>query len=213
MQTRVSDMLGVEFPILAFSHCRDVVAAVTNAGGFGVLGAVAHSPQQLEVDLTWIEEQVHGKPYGLDLLLPQKYAGADEGGINRETVRQLLPPEQQEFVDDILRRYGVPELDDETKNLIWGRGGTLSISPKGYEPLLDIAFAHQIRLVASALGPPPPDLIERAHSSDVVVAALAGTRVHAERHSAVGVDLIVAQGTEAGRPTRQNSPIELAPAV
>jgi len=213
MQTRVSEMLGVEFPILAFSHCRDVVAAVTNAGGFGVLGAVAHSPEQLEVDLTWIEEQVHGRPYGLDLLLPQKYAGADDGGIDRETVRQLLPPEQQEFVDDILRRYGVPELDDETKSLIWARGGTLSISPKGYEPLLDIAFAHNIRLVASALGPPPPALIERAHGADVLVAALAGTRTHAERHNAAGVDVIVAQGTEAGGHTGEISTMVLVPEV
>src|SRR5205085_1461534 len=213
MQTRVSDMLGVEFPILAFSHCRDVVAAVTNAGGFGVLGAVAHTPDQLEIDLTWIEEQTHGRPYGLDLLLPTKYAGADEGGIDRDTVRQLLPPEQQEFVDDILSRYGVPELDDETKGLIFGRGGTLSISPKGYEPLLDIAFAHQIRLVASALGPPPPDLIERAHAADVAVAALAGTRVHAERHNAAGADIIVAQGTEAGGHTGEVSTMVLVPEV
>ena len=178
-----------------------------------MLGAVAHSPDQLEIDLTWIEEQVHGRPYGLDLLLPQKYAGADDGGIDRDTVRQLLPPEQQAFVDDILRRYGVPELDDETKSLIWGRGGTLSISPKGYEPLLDIAFAHQIRLIASALGPPPPDLIERAHASDVAVAALAGTRVHAERHNAAGADLIVAQGTEAGGHTGEISTMVLVPEV
>src|SRR4051794_39828249 len=189
MRTRVSDMLGAEFPILAFRHCRDVVAAVTNAGGFGVLGAVAHTPDQLEVDLTWIDEQVHGRPYGLDLLLPQKYAGADEGGIDRETVRQLLPPEQQEFVDDILRRYGVPEIDEDTRDLL-RRGGTIAVSPQGYEPLLDIAFAHHIKLVASALGPPPPALIERAHGAGVVVAALAGTRTHAERHKAAGVDLI-----------------------
>src|SRR5438067_5847119 len=213
MRTRVSDMLGVEFPILAFSHCRDVVAAVTNAGGFGVLGAVAHSPDQLEIDLTWIEEQIHGRPYGLDLRLPQKYAGADDGGIDRETVRQLLPPEQQAFVDDILRRYGVPELDDETKSLIWGRGGTLSISPKGYEPLLDIAFAHGIRLIASALGPPPPALIERAHANDVVVTALAGNRVHAERHQAAGVDIVVAQGTEAGGHTGELSTMVLVPEI
>src|SRR5438067_5116117 len=213
MRTRVSDLLGVEFPILAFSHCRDVVAAVTNAGGFGVLGAVAHSPDQLEIDLTWIEEQVNGRPYGLDLLLPQKYAGADEGGIDRDTVRQLLPPEQQAFVDDILRRYGVPDLDEETKGMIFRGGGSLSISPKGYEPLLDIAFAHQIRLIASALGPPPPDLIERAHSNDVVVADLAGTRTHAERHNAVGVDLIVAHGTEAGGHTGEISTMVLVPEV
>jgi len=201
----------VEFPILAFSHCRDVVAAVTNAGGFGVLGAVAHSPEQLEIDLGWIEEQTKGRPYGLDLLLPTKYAGADEGGLDRDTIRQLLPAEQQEFVDDILRRYQVPELPDDLS--VFGRGGALSISPKGYEPLLDIAFAHRISLVASALGPPPPWLIERAHGSDVVVAALAGTRVHAERHAAAGVDLIVAQGTEAGGHTGEISTMVLVPEV
>ena len=110
MRTRVSEMLGVEFPILAFSHCRDVVAAVSNAGGFGVLGAVAHTPEQLEIDLGWIEDQTHGRPYGVDLLLPAKYAGADEGGLDREAVRRLLPAEQQRFVDDILDRYGVPPL-------------------------------------------------------------------------------------------------------
>jgi NAD(P)H-dependent flavin oxidoreductase YrpB (nitropropane dioxygenase family) len=200
-------MLGVEFPILAFSHCRDVVAAVSNAGGFGVLGAVAHSPQQLEIDLAWIEEQTHGRPYGLDLLLPTKFAGAEEGGIDRDTVRQLLPPEQQEFVDDILRRYEVPGIDDEVREAI------LAVSPRGYEPLLDIAFAHEIKLVASALGPPPPALIDRAHAADVVVAALAGTRVHAERHKAAGVDLIVAQGTEAGGHTGEISTMVLVPEV
>jgi NAD(P)H-dependent flavin oxidoreductase YrpB (nitropropane dioxygenase family) len=189
-----------------------VVAAVTNAGGFGVLGAVAHTPDQLEIDLTWIEEQTHGRPYGLDLLLPTKYAGADDGGIDRDAVRQLLPPEQQAFVDDILRRYGVPDLDEDTKGMLFGRGA-LAISPKGYEPLLDIAFAHQIRLIASALGPPPPDLIERAHASDVAVAALAGTRVHAERHNAAGADVIVAQGTEAGGHTGEISTMVLVPEV
>ena len=208
------DMLGIEFPILAFSHCRDVVAAVTNAGGFGVLGAVAHTPQQLEIDLQWIEDEVKGKPYGLDLLLPQKYAGADEGGveINRETITQLLPAEQQQFVDDILERYGVPPLPEDMAGQMW-RGGGLSVSPKGYEPLLDITFAHKVKLVASALGPPPPALIERAHSEDVLVAALAGTRVHAERHKAAGADIIVAQGTEAGGHTGDISTMVLVPEV
>ena len=212
MNTRVCEMLGIEFPILAFSHCRDVVAAVSAAGGLGVLGAVAHSPEQLEIDLKWIEDEVKGKPYGLDLLLPQKYAGADEGGFDRESVRQLLPPEQQAFVDDIMKRYEVPELPSEARDELW-RGGTLSISPKGYEPLLDIAFAHNIKLVASALGPPPPELIERAHKNDVSVAALAGTRVHAERHNAAGVDLIVAQGTEAGGHTGEIATMVLVPEV
>jgi NAD(P)H-dependent flavin oxidoreductase YrpB (nitropropane dioxygenase family) len=223
MQTRVSEMLGVEFPILAFSHCRDVVAAVTNAGGFGVLGAVAHTPQQLEIDLGWIEEQTKGRPYGVDLLLPSKYAdigGSDAGGsgggggkIDRDTLQQLLPPQQQEFVDDILERYGVPKLDDDVLGAIGRRGGMLSVSPEGYEPLLDVAFAHRIRLIASALGAPPPSLIDRAHGADVLVAALAGTRPHAERHQAAGVDVIVAQGTEAGGHTGEISTMVLVPDV
>jgi NAD(P)H-dependent flavin oxidoreductase YrpB (nitropropane dioxygenase family) len=211
MKSRVCDILGVEFPILAFSHCRDVVAAVSNAGGFGVLGAVAHTPEQLDIDLTWIEEETKGKPYGVDLLLPQKYVGADEGGLTRESVKALLPPEQQAFVDDILKRYDVPPLPDGTKK---GRGGgVIREAPNGYEPLLDVAFAHKIRLIASALGSPPPSLVERSAQHDVAVAALAGSITHAVRHKALGVDLIVAQGTEAGGHTGEIATMVLVPEV
>ena len=192
-------MLGVEFPICAFSHCRDVVAAVSNAGGFGILGAVAHSPQRLETELTWIEEQTGCKPYGVDLLLPPKYVGVEQGGIDTKQARELLPEEHRAFVDDLLVRYGIPVPTDEQRL----PPGDLNISPKGYEPLLDVAFAHGIRLIASALGPPPPDLVTRAHDNDVLVASLAGTTQHARRHAAAGVDLIVAQGTEAGGHTGQ----------
>ena len=154
-------MLGCEFPVLAFSHCRDVIAAVSKAGGFGVLGAVAHTPEQLEIDLAWIDAEVGGKPYGVDLLLPQKYVGADDVGLDRDGLRQLLPPAHQEFVDDILARYGVPALPNDERP----RGMNLNVSPEGYEPLLDVAFAHPIRLIASALGPPPADVIERARAA------------------------------------------------
>ena len=95
MRTRVKDLLGTEFPILAFSHCRDVVAAVSKTGGFGVLGAVAHTPEQLDHDLSWIREEAGGAPFGVDLLLPQKYVGADEGGLDRDAVRHLIPAPQQ----------------------------------------------------------------------------------------------------------------------
>jgi NAD(P)H-dependent flavin oxidoreductase YrpB (nitropropane dioxygenase family) len=212
MKTAVADMLGVEFPILAFSHCRDVVAAVTNAGGFGVLGAVAHTPKQLEIDLTWIDEHVGGKPYGVDLLLPQKYEGAEEGGLDREALRQLLPAEQQAFVDDIMARYQVPALDDEQREAVSRLGG-MNVSPKGYEPLLDVAFEHPIKLIASALGPPPAALIERAHADDVLVAALAGTKEHALRHKEIGVDIVVAQGTEGGGHTGEVATMVLVPEV
>jgi NAD(P)H-dependent flavin oxidoreductase YrpB (nitropropane dioxygenase family) len=203
-------MLGVEFPICAFSHCRDVVAAVTNAGGLGVLGAVAHSAARLENELTWIEEQTGGKPYGVDLLLPPKYVGAEQGGIDTKQAAELLPEEHRAFVDDILDRYGVGAPADPPRS---SSAGGLNISPKGYEPLLEVAFAHNIRLIASALGPPPADLVARAHDHDVLVAALAGTTQHARRHAAAGVDLIVAQGTEAGGHTGEVATMVLVPEV
>jgi NAD(P)H-dependent flavin oxidoreductase YrpB (nitropropane dioxygenase family) len=209
MRTRVADLLGVEFPICAFSHCRDVVAAVSNAGGFGILGAVAHSPERLDAELSWIEEQTDGKPYGVDLLLPPKYVGAERGGIDSQQVAELLPAEHRRFVDDLLARYGIPASAAEPPR----PSGGLNISPKGYEPLLDVVFAHHIRLIASALGSPPAELVTRAHDNDVLVAALAGTTAHARQHSAAGVDLIVAQGTEAGGHTGQVATMVLVPDV
>ena len=210
MRTRVAEQLGVEFPILAFSHCRDVVAAVSKAGGFGVLGAVGHTPQLLETELTWIAEHCGGRPFGVDLLLPPKYVGADSGGIDAKQVRALLPEEHRAFLDDLLARYDIPVPPDEERR---PPGAGLNVSPKGYEPLLDVAFAHPIRLIASALGPPPPGLVERAHANDVVVAALAGTTAHAVRHANAGVDLVVAQGTEAGGHTGEVSTMVLVPEV
>src|SRR6201992_2636876 len=107
MQTGVARMLGVDFPIGAFSHCRDVVAAVSNAGGFGVLGAVAHSPERLDAELTWIEEATRGKADGVDLLLPAKYVGSETGGVDPKHAGELFPAEHRAFLDDLLARYGI----------------------------------------------------------------------------------------------------------
>jgi len=209
MRTRVKDLLGIEFPILAFSHCRDVVAAVSRVGGFGVLGAVAHTPDQLDHDLNWIREESGGAPFGIDLLLPQKYVGADEGGLDAAGVASRLPAEHKAFLDGMLDNFGVPSLPDDER--IAGRA--MNVSPSGIAPLLDVAFAHPIRLIASALGPPPPYLVERAHKEDVLVAALAGSPVHASRHANAGADIIVAQGTEAGGHTGEISTMVLVPEV
>ncbi len=109
MHTAITELLDIEFPILAFSHCRDVVAAVSKAGGLGVLGAVAHSPEQLQIDLDWIEHEIGHRHYGVDLIVPARYAGDEEGGYSIDDIRHLIPGELQAFVDDILRRYEVPE--------------------------------------------------------------------------------------------------------
>mgnify|MGYP006171857097 CR=1 FL=1 len=93
MRTEFCDKLGIEFPIFAFSHCRDVVAAVCKAGGMGVLGAAAHSPEQLEIDLKWIEDEIGDRPYGVDLIVPARYAGESGGGYTLEDIIQLIPAE------------------------------------------------------------------------------------------------------------------------
>jgi NAD(P)H-dependent flavin oxidoreductase YrpB (nitropropane dioxygenase family) len=211
MRTAATDLLGIDLPIFGFSHCRDVVAALSNAGGCGVLGAVAHSPEQLDVDLAWIEQEVKGKPFGVDLLVPGKFAGSDEGGLDRDALADLLPDEHRAWLDELLDRYGVPPLPDDVQ---FPRGaGGMRVDPKSMAPLLDVLFSHDTKLVASALGPPPAHFIERAHEAGIPVAALAGSVEHARRHAAAGADLIVAQGGEAGGHTGEIATMVLVPEV
>jgi len=216
MKTAATEMLDIEFPIFAFSHCRDVVAAVSKAGGLGVLGAVAHSPKQLEIDLDWIEEEIGDRPYGVDLIVPAKYAGDEDGGAKIEDLRALIPSTHLEFVDDILRRYEVPELPDDATNSgrdLAGRGGAAPFSANSALPQLEIALAHRTAFVANALGPPPKFLIDRVKEEGRLVGALAGRPQHAERHQAAGVDLIIAQGSEAGGHTGEIGSMVLIPEI
>jgi NAD(P)H-dependent flavin oxidoreductase YrpB (nitropropane dioxygenase family) len=205
-------MLGIEFPIFAFSHCRDVVAAVTNAGGFGVLGAVAMSADQLSTELTWIDEQVKGKPYGLDLLFPT-VSGLGQTAVESTSMDDLIPDAHRQFVDGILKRYGVPELPEDVRRELSTRGGSLSLARRTYAPMFEVAYAHGIKLIASGLGSPPADIVEEAHRNGAAVLALAGAKVHAERHVNAGVDIIVAQGTEAGGHTGDVATMVLVPEV
>jgi NAD(P)H-dependent flavin oxidoreductase YrpB (nitropropane dioxygenase family) len=217
MKTAATEMLGIEFPIFAFSHCRDVVAAVTKAGGIGVLGAVAHSPRALEVDLEWIENEVGDRPYGVDLIVPAKYAGDDGGGYTMDDIARLIPAEHRAFIDDILARYDVPELpaDDDTRaaNAVGSHDGDAPFSANAAMPQLEIALAHRTAFVANALGPPPQFLIDRVKEEGRLIGALAGRPQHAERHAAAGVDLIIAQGSEAGGHTGEIGTMVLVPEI
>ncbi|MCP4962897.1 MAG: nitronate monooxygenase, partial [Actinomycetia bacterium] len=110
MANQICEMLGIEFPIVAFTHCRDVVVAVSKAGGLGVLGAIGHSPEALEIDLAWIDEELDGKPYGVDLVIPVRYVGQEEGGLDRKGTEALIPDEHTAFMDEMMERYQVPDL-------------------------------------------------------------------------------------------------------
>jgi NAD(P)H-dependent flavin oxidoreductase YrpB (nitropropane dioxygenase family) len=211
MQTPITELFGIEFPIVAFTHCRDVVAAVSRAGGLGVLGAVAHSDEALETDLAWIADEIGDRPFGVDLIVPARYAGSDEGGLNVADLLEAIPGAHREFLDELLERYGVPESPDTAG---WAeRPGDAPFSANRAIHQLDIALAHGPALVANALGPPPREMVDRCHEAGVTVAALAGTKVHAERHVAAGADVIIAQGTEGGGHTGHIGSMVLLPEV
>ena len=216
MKTPVTDMFGIEFPILAFSHCRDVVAAVSRAGGLGVLGAVGHGDEALEVDLNWIEDEVGDRPYGIDLIVPARYAGDGEGGLKMVDIVAMIPDEHREFLDELLDRYDVPAdeaVDQQPLGGLTGGSADAPFSANRASRQIDIALAHRPALMANALGPPPAEMIERCHEASVPVAALAGARTHAERHVNAGVDLIVAQGYEAGGHTGEIASMVLIPEI
>ncbi len=208
MKTPLCDQFQIEFPIFAFSHCRDVVAAVSKAGGFGVLGALAFSAEQLQVELAWIDEHVDGKPYGVDIVMPAKLA---EGAATatKDQLEAMIPQTHRDFIEDTLTRYEVPKLPEGVQ----GAESLLGWVPSGGQSHVDVALKHPIRLLVNALGPPPPDVVERAHKHGVPVAALVGSPDHAIKQREAGVDIIVASGTEAGGHTGEISTMVLVPQV
>ena len=212
MRTPICDRLGIEFPIFAFSHCRDVVAAVSRAGGYGVLGALAYSPDQLEIELSWIEDNIDGKPYGVDIVMPAKYVGKGGGAeASVDSLDALIPDEHKQFVDELLEEHHVPALPDDMSDVTPKAAG-LNVDAEG-PGQVEVSLAHDATMLVNALGPPPPDVIKQAHEKGILVGGLVGSRQHAERQVAMGVDVIVAQGTEAGGHCGEISTMVIVPEV
>jgi len=209
MRTPVCELLGIEYPILAFSHCGDVVAAVSRAGGMGVLGAVAFTPDELEREMDRIEKNADGKPYGVDVVIPASYVGKDQGDLSKLDLEQLVPEEHRRFLEQLLEKYDIPPLPPDVSPV----ESLLGWSDKMGRALVDIAMRYPIKLLANALGPPPADVIERAHAADVKVAALVGRADQALKVKALGVDLVVAAGHESGGHTGDVTTLVLVPEV
>lgn len=205
MKTPICEQYGIDFPLFAFSHCRDVVAAVTNAGGFGVLGGAAYTPEQLDQELTWIDEQVKGKPYGIDIIVPAKFEGKGEN-LSGHQLSGRIPDEYKAFIAELLAQHDIEP--DEKPRL-----GSAMLSGSNGERLLEVAVAHPIRMMANALGVPPDYMIKSGKDNDIPVAALVGAKEHALKQVAQGVDLIVAQGTEAGGHCGEVSTLVVVPEV
>ena len=208
MRTPLCERLGIDAPIFAFSHCRDVVAAVSRSGGFGVLGALAFSPSQLETELAWIDEHVGGKPYGVDIVMPASIAGA-ELGFDPQAFEAMISEKHRSFVQNVLDEYGVPKLPEgETAH-----AGLLGWVHDAAREQVEIALRHPIKMIVNALGAPPRDVIDRVHAKGILIAALIGTVEQAKRQVESGVDVVVAQGTEAGGHTGEVATMVLVPDV
>ncbi|MBW2425050.1 MAG: nitronate monooxygenase [Deltaproteobacteria bacterium] len=211
MQTELAKRLGIEFPIFAFTHCRDVVAAVSNAGGFGVLGAVGFTPEQLEIECKWIDEHVGDNAYGVDLVIPQKYEGMGEldPGKLEEQLRAAIPAQHREFAAKLLADHGIPEMPPEESH-----HELLGMSLATAAPQLDVALQHEkVRVIANALGTPPPEVVERVQSSGRLIGALCGKVHQAVGHKEAGLDFIIAQGTEGGGHTGEIGSMVLWPQI
>jgi NAD(P)H-dependent flavin oxidoreductase YrpB (nitropropane dioxygenase family) len=211
VRTEIADRLGIEFPIFAFTHCRDVVAAVSNAGGFGVLGAIGFSPEELEIELHWLDEHCPDAPYGVDIVIPGKYEGMGElDPVKLEAqLQSMVPDDHRRFARRILEEHGIPDTPADQK-----RSGMMGWTEATGKPLLETALRHEkVRLIANALGTPPADVIAQVKASGRLIGALAGSVKHALHHKEAGLDFIVCQGTEGGGHTGEIGSLVLWPEV
>lgn len=212
MRSAVTEMLGIEFPLIAFSHCRDVVAEVSKAGGFGIFGAAGIGPGKLEAELAWIDDHVDGKPYGVDLIVPMRYESKG-AKVSRDDQLSKVPQGHLDFVTGVFNRHGIEGEAIDPDSLRRGTRLGTNIRDDGATALLEVAFAHPIKLIANALGTPPAYMIEMARAHGVPVAALVGAREHAIKQVQAGVDMIVASGGEAGGHCGEVSTMILVPEV
>ena len=218
MKSPICEMFEIEFPLVAFSHCRDVVVAVSKAGGMGVLGAVGHTPEMLEQDLKWIDDHIDGKPYGVDVLVPNNFEGKGSS-MTSEDLRNMIPQEYRDFRADVLKQYDVDgeslrgEGDSKEKEIRSDSRFGKNLKEQGAKKLLEVAFSHPIKLIANALGVPPRWMLDMGKENNVKVAALLGAKEHAIRQVQAGVDILVVSGTEGGGHCGSVSTMVLIPEV
>ena len=206
MRTDLCDRFGIDYPIFVFTPSEKVAAAVSKAGGLGVLGCVRfNDPDDLEGVLTWMDENTDGRPYGVDIVMPAKEP--TEG--TAVDINKLIPQSHRDFVAKTLADLGVPPLPEGEERSEGVLGWLHSVARSHVE----VALKHPIKLIANALGSPPKDVIDQAHGAGVPVAALAGSAKHALRHVENGVDIVVAQGHEAGGHTGEIGSVVLWPEI
>ncbi|MFT6398315.1 MAG: NAD(P)H-dependent flavin oxidoreductase YrpB (nitropropane dioxygenase family) [Bradymonadia bacterium] len=205
MKTALCEKLGIEHPIFGFTPSPEVAAAITRAGGMGVLGAIRYTdPAEFEKALVYMDENCDGKPYGVDVVMPHVSVAA----VDDDALEAMIDDRHRAFVAELMERFHVDELPPDKK-----AAGIVGWIHDNARAQVNVALSHNIALIANALGPPPADVIEAAHAKGVLVAALAGKAAHAAKHVAAGVDIIVAQGHEAGGHCGDVTTLVLVPEI
>jgi NAD(P)H-dependent flavin oxidoreductase YrpB (nitropropane dioxygenase family) len=196
-------MLGIEFPVIAFTHCKDVVAAVVNAGGFSVLGEAMHTPDEIAADIKWIRERVGSKPFGIDLVLP---ASSPLSGTLEELESQI-PETHRKFAAEIKARYSVPEPKGQQALHQWG-----GLNQELARAQLDVVLEERVPVFTSGLGS-PAFILDAAHERGIKVFGLVGKARQAQRQVEAGVDGIIAQGYDAAGHTGHIGTFSIVPEV
>ena len=207
MRSKINDMLGIDFPLVGFNHCRDVIVEISKAGGMGVLGAAGLTPEQLDFELSWIDARIGGRPYGVDIIVPAKMA---EQGDSPRSMTSILPAAHRDFASEILKRHGIDPTDIYERQV--GTSDAFLGETKAND-ILEVIFSHPVSLVANALGAPPRRMLEMGKERGVAVAALVGAREHAVKQMEAGVDILVVAGGEAGGHCGEVSTMVLVPEV
>lgn len=202
LNTPICQRLGARLPIFGFSHSLEVVAAVTNNGGIGIWGATRNTPEEIREGLAQLTAAVGGRPFGVDLVLPQGMPASDD----RALMEAQIPDEHRNFVVGLRDKYGVP--DD-------GLPGTRSRFVRS-EEMANRQFAEimasPVPIFAAGVGSPPEKVAE-AKAKGKTVISLVGAPKHAKRALAAGADMLVAQGYEAGAHTGDIGTYALVPQI
>jgi NAD(P)H-dependent flavin oxidoreductase YrpB (nitropropane dioxygenase family) len=202
LHTAICDRLGIEYPIFGFSHSKEVTAAISNAGGFGVYGATRDMPDAIPARLAEIRSMVGDRPFGVDLLLPVGMADKNDWAA----AEAKIPEAHKAFVRRLKQKYKVPAPSGKSFFSSVVRSNEL------FEAQADAVMKSDVNLFASAIGT-PPHIIERAKQTGKITLSLVGAPKHVKHAKAAGVDLLVAQGYDAGGHTGPIGTMSLVPQI
>ena len=202
LQTSICEEYGIKYPVFGFAHSVNATIAITNAGGLGVFGGTRSTPEEIEEAMALIRAGVGDKPFGIDLVMPPGMPEQD----NRDAIEAEIPSEHRSFVKGIIEKYKVPAA---TKA---GMRSRFVRSTEMEDQQLDAVMSSSVDLFACGIGA-PPRAMDRARSLGKKTCALVGSPHHMQRAMQTGLDLVVAQGYDAGAHTGQIGTFSLIPQI